>query len=297
MAADVLLYIGGDAATVQGRRCHVTGLRCFSPRYGPQSRFTSDEARATTGLLDSGAFSDAPAKRVTPEQALLAQFAWEERATQRWGIPYQAEALVSYDLLIDEKWTGSRRRKQRWTVREADQAVQVTVEAAAYLASQRERLASRRLVLAVQGVDAQQYQECLEGILPHATDADWIGLGGWCIVGWHRSWLPTYWASMRRAIPRIASAGIARVHLFGVMYRPALGGLLWLCDQHGIRLSTDSSAPILSVTWGDKRKAGAVAATWEESVRIWRERLDSLRSSEYYREPPTPYGGRQLSLW
>lgn len=291
------LYLGGDAQNVQRRRLNLTGLRCFSGAYGPKSRFNPDEAARVVGLLDSGAFSDPPESRLTPEAALERQLRWEREAERFWGHPWRAEAVVSYDLLIDEKWTGKTRTKERWTVAEADRAVRVTADAAAYLASQRERLAPRRLVLACQGVDAAQYAECVQGVLPHATPADWIGLGGWCILGVFRSWIPVFWAAMRRCLPLVAAAGIRRVHIFGVMYRPVLGGLLWLCDRHGLELSTDSSGPVLQVTWKDRVKAGAYAETWEANVSYWRHALATLRQGEYYREPPMGRGFRQPLLW
>jgi hypothetical protein len=295
--AGVTLYVGADAQNVQRRRFNLTGLRCFSGAYGPMSRFTPDEAAGVVALLDSGAFSDPPGRRLTPEGAMGRQLRWETNAERWWGYPWRAEALVSYDLLVDEHWCDGRRKKHRWTVAEADRAVRVTVDAAAYLASQRGRLAPRRLVLAAQGVDACQYQDCAAGVLAHATPGDTLGLGGWCILGRWRSWLPTFWAAMRRTLPRAAAAGLTSVHLFGVLYRPALGPLLWLCDRHGLALSTDSKSPALDVTWKDAKKAGARAPTWEANVAWWRDALAGLRDTGYYREPPSPHGARQLFLF
>src|SRR5262245_27290621 len=107
----VRLYVGGDACTVQRRRCHLTGRRCFSGAYGPKSRFPAHLVPEVSGLLDSGAFSDSPEGRLDAPTALDRQFRWEAKAARHWGAPWQAEALVSYDLLIDEKWTGGKRIK------------------------------------------------------------------------------------------------------------------------------------------------------------------------------------------
>lgn len=296
-AEGVRLYVGGDAQNMQRRRMSLTGFRCFSGAYGPKSRFTAGEAARVVGLLDSGAFSDPPGRRLDCAAALERQLAWERNAQRWWGHPWRAEAVVSYDLLIDEKWTGRRRKKQRWGVAEADRAVRVTVDAAAYLAAQRARLAPRRLVLACQGVDALQYEDCLDGVLRHAAPGDWLGLGGWCILGWHRSWIPAFWAAMRRCLPKAAGAGLGRVHVFGVMYRPVLGGLLWLCDRLGLTVSTDSSGPVLQALWKDRVRAGAYAATWEENAAVCKDRLARLRESEDYREPPEGRAVRQLTLW
>jgi hypothetical protein len=295
--ASPVLYVGADAQNVQRRRCNLTGFRCFSGAYGPKSRFTPDEAANIIALLDSGAFSDAPAERLNPVAALQRQLRWEREAERFWLYPWRAEALVSYDLLIDEKWTGHSRKKSRWSVAEADRAVEVTVAAAEYLASQRERLHPRKIVLACQGVDAQQYAECTAGVLAHACPDDWIGLGGWCILGWHRSWIPTFWAAMRRTLPMVRRAGLSRVHIFGVMYQPVLSGLLWLCDHHGLSLSTDSSGPVLQVTWKDRVKAGALRETWEENVVAWQELIASLRTHDGYREPPAGRDVRQGLLF
>lgn len=291
------LYAGGDAKTVQGRPLDFTGRRCFSAAYGPYSPLTSELTPAVSGLLDSGAFSDSPQGRLTPKGALARQLAWEEKACAKWKSPgWRADLLVSYDLLIDEVWTGDRKQKRRWSVPEAELAVDVTVVAAGYLASQRERLAPRRLILACQGVDSVQYAECAERVLRFAIPGDVIGLGGWCILGWFRSWLPTFWATCRAVLPMIAAAGVKSVHVFGVMYQPALGGLLWLADRHGLAVSTDSSGPVLQTTWADQKKAGSLAPTWELNLVAWRERLASLRQSAFYREPPRR-SIRQRDFW
>lgn len=292
-------FVGADAQNIQRRRFNLTGSRMFSGAYGPCSRFTQEEAPLVQGFLDSGAFSDAPEDRLEPSAALERQFAWERRAERFWGVPWRAWGLVSYDLLIDEKWTGRARKKQRWSVAEADRAVEVTVAAAGYLASQRERTGERRICLAVQGVDAQQYADCAAGVLAHARPGDIFGLGGWCILGLQRGWIPTFWASLRRVLPLVAAAGVDHAHIFGVMYRPALGGLLWLADQHGIAISTDSSGPALAVTWRSevRKRSGAVYPDWESNVAHHVHDLANLRSSRWYTEPPAGDGRNQLTFF
>lgn len=297
MSVGVRLYVGADAQNVQGRRFNLTGDRCFSAAYGPGSRFTPSEANNVVGLLDSGAFSDPAEKRLDAPSALARQIRWESRASDIWGLPFQAHAIVSYDLLIDEIWTGQQREKRRWSIEAAESAVRTTIEAAAFLATQRQQLAPRRLVLACQGVDHEQYADCVSGVLAHATPTDWIGLGGWCILGWFRSWIPQFWATCYRVLPLIASAGIRHVHIFGVTYRPVLGGLLWLADREGLSVSTDSSGPVLSVTWKDAKKAAAVKPTWEENAAWWIDALSNLRDSDFYRRPPYVRPGRQLTLF
>ncbi len=289
----VRIFVGGHAHSIQGRLVRLGGDRCFSPVHAPPKYIDTDGLRI---LLDSGAYSEPLEKQPSFEGALERQLTWEHRASEAWGTRIMAEALVSRDCLIDEKWTGQSRKKQRWSVAEADHAVRVTVDAAGYLASRRRELAPRQLVLACQGVDASQQKECAAGVLEHAKPDDVFGLGGWCILGRQTRWMPTFWESMRRVLPRVASCGLTHVHIFGVLYQPALGGLLWLADQLGLAVSTDSSSPLLRgryTTPVARKKAGALAETWEENVALFKGRTASLRQSVYYREPPDPAVMRQ----
>jgi hypothetical protein len=277
--------VGGDSARIGGEPVALHGDRCFTAAAG-RVRQRLSPARVRV-LLDSGAFSDPPHRRLDPERALERQLRWETLAGEVWGAPCCVHALVSYDRLIDEKWEGARRRKERWTVAEADAAVRETVEAARYLAAQRSRLAPRRLVLACQGVDAAQYMECAAGVLAVARPGDWLGLGGWCVLGgWRRRWLPAFWATLHAVLPAAAAAGLRHVHVFGVLWPPALGGLAWLADRHGLTVSADSSAPLLAATWPDGAKAGLRAPGWRGNVAWWRRTLAGLRATAHYRRPP-----------
>lgn len=299
MSEAVRLYVGHDCGSLQGRPFALTGPRMFNRSYGPLSRLAPADVPLVEGWCDSGAFQDPPDRRLTPEGALAGQLAWEARASDLWGTPYRHAAVVSYDLLIDEKWAGGKRRKERWSVAEADAAVRVTVDAAAYLASQRDRLSPRRLVMACQGVDAAQYAECAAGVLAHCRPGDVFGLGGWCILGKRPAWLPAFWAAMRRALPLVAAAGLARVHLFGVMWRVALGGLVWLADRHGLAVSTDSGKAAEDCTYTDHeaaRRAGRVRERWEDNVAWWKDALAGLRGSRHYAEPPAGAGAAASGL-
>jgi hypothetical protein len=294
----VRLFVGAHAARIQGERQDLSGDRCFTAAHWP--RFAGLDVGSLNSILDSGAFSDPPEKRLTPEGALDRQLEWERRASERWGTEYRANVLVSYDRLIDETWTMGERRKSRWSVQEADGAVEETVEAARYLASKREELSPRTLMLSCQGVDALQYEECTRAVLEVAQPGDWIGLGGWCILGRWQTWLPEFWATLYRVLPLISSKGIENVHILGVLWRPALGGLLWLADQYDLRVSTDSAAPILACTWkGDYKfkKSGARAPYWRDNVNWWIEELANLRGSIYYRRPPFREAARQAEFW
>lgn len=286
----VRLFVGGHAGTVGGQVVDLGGDRCWSPLYDVPAVAQPDQLRY---LLDSGAFSDPPERRLDPAGALDRQLAWESRAADRWGVAVAAEALVSYDVLIDEVWTGGVREKRRWGVQEAEAAVRATVDAAGYLASQRDRLAPRALVLSCQGVDHVQYAECAQAVLRYATPADWLGLGGWCIVGRWQTWLAEYRRTLELVIPAAASAGVRHVHLFGVLWEPALASLLWIADQHGLTVSTDSTAPLLAAAHRSPRRAGLRAPGWRGNVAWWIRHLRNLRSSRHY---GAWHFARQLSL-
>ncbi len=293
----VRLYVGADAYNLQGRRFRLTGPRMFSAAVRVNRNFTPEDAPLVEGLLDSGAFTDVRKGRTTPQAALERQFAWEAKASQMWGCPWQAAGFVSYDRLIDEKEVNGVRKKERWTVAEAKLAVRQTVQAARHLDSCRRQVEPRKLVFGVQGVDHRQYASCTSEVLAYAKPHDVIGLGGWCILGLQRTWLPTFWASMHAAIPLIARAGIKHVHIFGVIWKPPLAGLLWLCDQFDVAVSTDSSAPALNVTRKCGARAGLLADTWEENIALTKKALAGLRDNEYYREPPRSFPLRQELLF
>ena len=176
----------------------------------------------------------------------------------------------------------------------------VTINAANYLASQRQRLHPRQLVLSCQGVDAIQYRECVMEILKVATKEDWIGFGGWCILGRQTSWLPEFWSTCYEVLPLIASAGTRHIHLFGVLYLPALGGLLWLCDRYDLTVSTDSTRPIAQTIWKkeeNRKKANTQFEYWRDNVSWWQMTLAELRYSKWYKQPPRRVATRQLSLF
>lgn len=283
-AQGVRLFVGGHAGTVQGEREDLVGDRMFSAAHQPQAaRIALPGLR---GLLDSGAFTDKPERRLTPERALDRQLRFEATATRIWKGSWQAYGLVSYDRLIDETWVAGERHKRRWSVRQAESAVRETVEAAKYLAGERARLGNRRLVLSAQGVDALQYAECAAGVLQSTCAGDMFGLGGWCILGLKPSLLPTFWATLRLVLPMVAYAGVKEVHIFGVMWLPALGGLLYLADELGLSVSTDSTGPVLACTWKDAVKAGARMTYWRNNVTWWKTTLRYLRNTKHYKAPP-----------
>lgn len=287
----ITLYIGGQSSTIQGEKQDLGGYRCFTAAYTR----SYPETPTAIGLLDSGAFSDSPDKRLTLEAALLRQLRWETSASKKLGTSWISHAIASYDLLIDEVWTGDNRVKRRWSVTDASFAVHQTVEAAKYLASQRQYLQPRHLVLGCQGVDVRQYRYCIEQVLKYAQAGDWIGLGGWCILGRRASWLPVFFETLHQCIPLIATSPVKHVHIYGVMLDKALAPLLWMCDRFGLTASCDSSRPILDCTRPDPQRAGVKHPYWRSNVRWWQNYLAAMRGSKFYREPERLH--EQLSIF
>lgn len=287
----VRLFVGGHCHSVAGEPFDLGGDRCLTAVHpAPAHTDTTD----LHYVLDSGAFSDPWERRLTPEQAFDRQLRFEQRSAETWGVEVPAQAWVSYDLLIDEVWTDGERTKRRWSVADAEHAVRETVEAAAYLSSQRYRLGDRTLVLSCQGVDAGQYTECVAAVLEYAGPGDWIGLGGFCILGRAQTWLPEFRRTIARSMPLIAGAGVTRCHIFGVLWEPALAALLWCADQYGISVSTDSTAPVLAATRGNPRKAGMRGTCWRTNVIWWKAHLANLRQSRYY----GPFdASQQATMW
>jgi hypothetical protein len=87
--------------------------------------------------------------------------------------------------------------------------------------------------------------------VPLLQENDVFGLGGWCITGkFPRQFLPMFRETMHLVIPFLGKEGVKRVHVWGCCYAPALGELLYLCDEWGIGLSTDSAAPSIRPAFG-----------------------------------------------
>jgi hypothetical protein len=213
-----------------------------------------DPMRVTHVLLDSGAFSDGIELvngQVVRNGRLTCEYALERQVAHAYKYHYAqlVEAIVSYDLLIDETWQDGERSKVRWSKEAAEYAVEETIQAAVFLASQRRRIDRAfghhvRLVLSAQGVEALQYRRCAEAIVKLMRPDDIFGLGGWCITGLMRHvMLPAAASILPGVFEVLGSAGVSRVHVFGVVIPQLLGFLLYLSDLYGIALSTDSSGP------------------------------------------------------
>ena len=213
-----------------------------------------DDTKIKHVLVDSGAFSDGIELKdgqVVKNNRLSFDHALQRQIAHAYEFHYAhlVEALVSYDLLIDEVWQDGERSKDRWSVEAAAFAVRETINAAQYLSSQRQRIDRAFghhvcLVLSAQGVEAQQYKRCAQEIIICMKPDDIFGLGGWCITGLRRhEMLPAAAAILPEVFEVLGNARVKRVHVFGVIIPKLLGFLLYLCDRHGMHLSTDSSGP------------------------------------------------------
>jgi len=278
---------------------------CIAPVYGASERTHKENNVSVPAdcivLQDSGAFSDGLGLRLTPRLALERQL----KHAAKYHYFDQVEAIASYDLLIDEKWQDGQRRKERWAVSDAYDAVIQTVEAARFMADHAYLVPDWwRFVLSAQGVDTEQYLDCTRQIAPFFRYGDILGLGGWCIIGKMPAiMMPVFRETIIKVIP-FAAQFTKRVHVWGVLYSPAIGELLWMCDQYGLELSTDSSGPQVRPCRGDWGYSG-----WRDNdyqrppteirgierarhVATVREWLANFRQTKFYREPQVK--GKQL---
>jgi hypothetical protein len=254
---DISFYCGINARSWAHHPVAPGPLACIAPMYG--ARKDTKQINAVTVpseveavLLDSAAFSDKTDERLSFQDALHRQIAH----AYRFGYADRVSHLASYDLLIDEKWEYGERSKVRWSKDEAEYAVMETVCAAQYLAGQRRFLRGVfgrdiRLALSAQGVEVEQYLQCLKQIVPLLEDGDIVGLGGWCITGLlPYAILPSFREILSEVIPYLGTQKVKQTHIWGVIFPEALGFLLSLCDRAGIQLSTDSSGPSRYPTLG-----------------------------------------------
>lgn len=300
MTSAIDLFVGVNETAWNKHPVAPGPLACVAPVYGKKDT-TRRENRVYIPpdclvRQDSGAFSDPPTKRLTFDEAHRRQ----ETHAEKYNYSDQLESTASYDLLIDEKWLNGERTKRRWGEAEAEAAVSETVSAAKFLSSHRNGC---RLVLSAQGTTPEQYLTCVQRIAPFFRDDDVLGLGGWCIIGKQpKRMLPQFQHTIIKVIPFAAQSGIKHIHIWGVLYAQALGGLLWMCDQFGLTLATDSSGPSVRPTHGEYGYAdwrikdykqppvetrGLERARLVAEVRTW---LANFRSTQYYKEPkPKPY--------
>lgn len=199
-------------------------------------------------MIDSGAFQDVGAeKRLSFEDALKRQLDFEYKVTKSHR---PAEAIVSYDRLVDEQFGENGQFKSRVSEEESKMYVQETIDAAKFLASKRKELAPRKLVLSCQGTTVEQYLYCLNEVLKVAKPRDIIGFGGFCIISKSKIYEEQFYNVIVQAFPMIKKKGIKRVHIFGVgMFRALIQAEI-CAKLNGITCSYDTSSCEINSVFG-----------------------------------------------
>lgn len=267
---DIMFYCGLNEKSWNHHVMQTGKYVCIAPVVGKREetkRTNSvfvDPRKIGYVLQDSGAFCDKlelANGQIVKSERLTFEAALNRQITHAYQYEYfrQISHIASYDLLIDETWKDGERSKIRWSREAATYAVNQTVLAAQYLSKQRKRLRgvfghTVGLALSAQGVEVEQYVDCAKSIVACMEPGDVFGLGGWCITGMQPDIImPAFKEIIPEVIAYLASQKVNRVHIWGVIYPEALGILWYLCNQHGIDVSTDSSGPCrhpVTGNWG-----------------------------------------------
>ena len=242
MTDGLIFYVSKNHSRLNGRPFVPEAIAdhlCLNPLYN-----TTVE-RPVNILTDSGAFQDVDTnKRLTFEDALERQLSYERK------VGYTSEYLVSYDRLVDEQLIEGENVKQRWGYSAAEEAVRETVEAAQYMATNRDLLRPRKLILSCQGVTIEQYVRCAKRVIRLMERDDCFGFGGFCIIGQRRfsitpdgcTFPEQFVRIFEEVAPLLRKAKIKRAHIFGVSYLPVLKQIAPMAQEHGIQLSIDTSS-------------------------------------------------------
>jgi hypothetical protein len=204
-------------------------------------------SRHAAAICDSGAFQDIDRhSRLAPWDALSRQLRFEEQLRWRHGDhDWSFEAVVIYDQMqgVDEAIVNGKKVKQRGTIVTARQAVDETLRAAAYYATQRHRIQGA-LCFVGQGATPDQYvNQCVLPELDMMQPGDWFAFGGFCIIGRVRSLKPLFMETIDRVLPLLRRKGIDRAHLLGVCVADMVEYAAEAGRREGITMSNDSSAP------------------------------------------------------
>lgn len=188
------------------------GYVCLNPKYANVTL----ENPNTKILMDSGAFQDTEGnKRVSFQEALDRQLKLEA------AVGVQIERIVSYDFIGN---------------------VKETVEANRFLAEKRDELYPRQLVLMIQGMNADEYLDCLKQTLEIAKPGDCIGFGGIALAGRLKAMREKLYETLSKGLGYVSEKGIKDIHLFGVGTFEVLKQAKRLCKGYDINLSCDTSS-------------------------------------------------------
>lgn len=193
-------------------------------------------------IMDSGAFQDvADDKRLSFKDALDRQLNFEKK------LGVEAEAIVSYDRLVDEQLTNGKQIKQRVDIDEGAEYVEETIKASEYLTH---TLPNRTLVLSNQGTNVKQYVDCVEHILNMAKPTDIIGIGGFCILSRNKQYRLDYFEILKKILPAIQKKNIRRLHIFGMGVIDVLIQTDIICNKYGVVCSYDTSSLEVNSVFG-----------------------------------------------
>lgn len=217
----------------------ITGRAMVNPHY----KVTVE--RDAKIIVDSGAFQEDGIKRrrVTPEQALNRQLAYEQRLQAIHGDDWHFEAVVTYDQMfgVDEHVIDGKKVKKRGTLESATHAIAETIKSAEYYASQRSYIQGK-IAFASQGINPDQYLGCVLALLDLMYPSDWLAFGGFCIIGKVPRLKPVFYETLERVIPVAKRHNITRFHVLGVTVNDSIAIANSIAKRHGVTISTDSSS-------------------------------------------------------
>jgi len=194
-------------------------------------------------IVDSGAFQDVKTEsRLTFSAALDRQLKFIKK------IGYPAEAIVSYDRLVDEQVKDGQQIKERVSEDVGWEYVEETIKAAEYLNKERGRIQSN-LILSNQGTTVKQYVQCVENILDISNEGDIIGIGGFCIMRQNKQYKQDYLNILKEILPKI-SEKTDRIHIFGMSIFDILIRTEIMAAKYGIDCSYDTSSAEVNSVFG-----------------------------------------------
>lgn len=231
-------------------------------------------------LVDSGAFQDIDKEvRLSPEQALDRQLKYREKFRMQFGESWDFEAVSIYDQMIgvDEQIINGKKVKKRGTLDSAMYAIEETLKSAHYYKTRENE--TQRMVYIAQGITTKQYiDECAIPLLTYLRPGiDYFGFGGFCIIGRQRKQLlPLFKETVIELLPILHTAGVHRVHIYGVCIPEAIEFIVNQASQYAIQVSTDSSAPeINGIAFGKQYKDG------RPTIHLEKGTYDKIDLAEY----------------
>lgn len=200
----------------------------------------------TEVIEDSGGFQDVGKTRLTPKQALIRQWTHRNRIRDVLQLPYWDFTAVSiYDQMagVDEAIINGRKVKIRGTEESAQYAIEETLRSANFYAKNR-HIFNSSLIFIGQGINPDQYvNACVIPMFDLFNNRDWLGLGGFCIIGRISSLKSVFYETLVRLIPLAKAKNIKRIHIFGVCVTDVIREVTRLARIHQIHISSDGCTP------------------------------------------------------